>query len=100
MCTVLDKPLMPAYLHEKDFRQLSVLTSLAMTSCVTFCRVTLDLSSGRASTTIIIIATYLSSIGIGIGIGLQVSVSVSVKLFGIGTSLTVFKSATADYADI
>ena len=81
---------MPAYLHEKDFRQLSVLTSLAMTSCVTFCRVTLDLSSGRASITIIIIATYLSSIGIGIGIGigLQVSVSVSVKLFGIGTSLS------------
>src|SRR5437899_12446701 len=37
MCTVLDKPLMPAYLHEKDLRQLSVLTSLAMTSCVTFC---------------------------------------------------------------
>src|SRR5437899_4387133 len=38
MCTVLGKPLMPAYLHGKDLRQLSVLTSLAMTSSVTFCR--------------------------------------------------------------
>src|SRR2546425_12777809 len=38
MCTVLDKPLTPAYLHGKDLRQLSVLTSLAMTSSVTFCR--------------------------------------------------------------
>src|SRR5437867_3625775 len=38
MCTVLDKPLTPAYLRGKDLRQLSVLTSLAMTSSVTFCR--------------------------------------------------------------
>src|SRR3989442_611046 len=38
MCAVLGKPLMPAYLHGKDFRRLPVLTSLAMTIGVTLCR--------------------------------------------------------------
>src|SRR5437899_2120072 len=38
MCAVLDKPLMPAYQHWKEFGRLPVLTSLAMTNGVTLRR--------------------------------------------------------------
>src|SRR3989442_8033880 len=37
MCAIFGKPLMPDYLHGKDFGLLPVLTSLAMTSGVTLC---------------------------------------------------------------
>src|SRR3989442_15435436 len=38
MCAIVEKPLMSAYMHEKNLGQLPVLTSLAMTTGVILCR--------------------------------------------------------------
>src|SRR5437899_5394287 len=38
MCAIVGKPLMSAYMHEKNLGQLPVLTSLAMTTGATLCR--------------------------------------------------------------
>src|SRR3989442_14085429 len=37
MCAIVGKPLMSAYMHEKNLGQLPVLTSLAMTSAAILC---------------------------------------------------------------
>src|SRR2546425_4241223 len=38
MCAIVGKPLMSAYMHEKNLGQLPVLTSLAMTTGAILCR--------------------------------------------------------------